>query len=387
MRKRIVYSRMAAVAALSMICATGIGAATAQTSDDQNQSARMGTPVTVVVSGLQDPREISFSNGRLIVAESGSGKVLSINPRYPQRIRTLASGLGEGVSSGAIRIGNRTVILTAEAGGPPDRLLPDTPIYPGSAVLVAKYNKRAKEVQIRKFADLLAFELAHNPDGQTQFGPGNVPMDALSNPFYVIKKRTKPGHGPKLLVADGGANDVLQVGKRGKVKAFFVPPTVNTGACAGAPNNDDKSPGCDSVPTGLAYGPNNSLYVSTLTGEVPGEGRVYVLNGWTGKVKRVIKGFTSPTGVAVSPNGTVYVSEVLENSPAGEPPPDFDPATVGQIVKVAPNGNRSHAQVPMPTGLIWRNGSLYSSAWSIASFLGMSNAGQVVKVSNSAFTP
>ena len=141
------------------------------------------------------------------------------------------------------------------------------------------------------------------------------------------------------------------------------------------------------MPTGLAYGPNNSLYVSTLTGEVPGEGRVYVLNGWTGKVKRVIKGFTSPTGVAVSPNGTVYVSEVLENSPAGEPPPDFDPATVGQIVKVAPNGNRSHAQVPMPTGLIWRNGSLYSSAWSIASFLGMSNAGQVVKVSNSAFTP
>jgi hypothetical protein len=387
MRKRIVCSRTAAVAALSMICATGIGAATAQTSEDQNQSARLAPPVTVVVSGLQDPREISFSKGRLIVAESGSGKVLSINPKHPKRIRTLASGLGEGVSSGAIRIGKRTFILTGELGGPPDRLMPDTPIYPGSAVLVAKYNKRAKKIQVRKFADLLAFELAHNPDGQTQFGPDKAPLDALSNPFYVIKKRTRPGHGPKLLVADGGANDVLQVGRHGKVSVFFVPPTVNTGACAGVPNNDAKTVGCDAVPTGLAYGPNNRLYVSALTGEVPGEGRVYVLNAKTGKVKRVMTGFTSPTGVAVTPNGTVYVSEVLENSPEGEPAPDFDPATIGQIVKVQPNGKRSYAQVTMPTGLIWRNGNLYSSAWSIASFLGMSNAGQVVKVSNSAFTP
>jgi hypothetical protein len=39
----------------------------------------------------------------------------------------------------------------------------------------------------------------------------------------------------------------------------------------------------------------------------------------------------------------------------------------------------------MPTGLVLKNGQLYSSAWSIASFLGIQHAGQVVKVKESAF--
>ena len=51
-----------------------------------------------------------------------------------------------------------------------------------------------------------------------------------------------------------------------------------------APNNDAASAGCDPVPTGLAYGPGNSLYVSMLSAEAPGEGRVYVLDATTGAV-------------------------------------------------------------------------------------------------------
>ena len=78
-----------------------------------------------------------------------------------------------------------------------------------------------------------------------------------------------------------------------------MPPVINTGACEGAPNNDPEHTGCDPVPTGLALGPCNTLYVSTLTSEVPGEGRVYVLNASTGKVLDVIGGFNGPTGVAV----------------------------------------------------------------------------------------
>ena len=96
-----------------------------------------------------------------------------------------------------------------------------------------------------------------------------------------------------------------------------------------------------------------------------------------------------PTGVAVDNRGNVYVSEVLEGAPEGDgpPPPDFNPSDVGQIVKVSRHGERSYAQVTMPSGLLFENGKLYASAWSIASFLGIPDAGQVVQVNDSAFVP
>jgi DNA-binding beta-propeller fold protein YncE len=143
--------------------------------------------------------------------------------------------------------------------------------------------------------------------------------------------------------------------------------------------------GCDPVPTGLAHGPGNTLYVSTLSAEVPGEGRVYVLNARTGKVKDVIGGLNGPTGVAVDRHRNVYVSELLEGAPQEEPGPGFDPSGVGQIVKIDRRGNRTFAQVTMPTGLLYTGGNLYASAWSIAGFLGIPDAGQIVKVTDRAF--
>jgi hypothetical protein len=41
----------------------------------------------------------------------------------------------------------------------------------------------------------------------------------------------------------------------------------------------------------------------------------------------------------------------------------------------------------MPTGLLWFKGKLYASAWSVAGlFLGIEGAGQIVSVSDSAFS-
>ena len=206
----------------------------------------------------------------------------------------------------------------------------------------------------------------------------------MSNPFAVLGRR---GTG-FVFVADAGANAVLSVAKSGKVRTFFVPPLVTTGDCKNAPNNHPNDPkGCDPVPTGLAYGPGGKLYVSTLSAEAEGQGRVYVLNSRTGKVLNVIGGFTAPTGVAVGPHGAVYVSELLHNAPQGDPPPGFDPSTVGRIVRVAPDGTRTYAAVTMPIGLVWHDGALYSTAWSVAGlFLGIPDAGQVVKVRQSAFS-
>lgn len=68
--------------------------------------------------------------------------------------------------------------------------------------------------------------------------------------------------------------------------------------------------------------------------------------------------------------------------------PNFDPSKVGRIVRIAANGSKTYAQVTMPVGLRFDNGTLYSSAWSVASlFFNIQNAGQIVKVNDSAFQP
>lgn len=327
-------------------------------------------PVKVVADGLNGPRQLSTGFGRLLVAESDAGLITAVDPRTG-RTKVLVRDLFS--PQGVAEVGGKLYIATGEPA--PDS---EPSGAPPSGLMVARPGGKAK-----MFADLTAYELAHNPDGQIQFGPDGNPLDALSNPYFVLRDRGRHGF---LLVADAGANTVLKVDRRGKIKNFFSPPTVTTGDCATAPNNTTSGVGCDPVPTGLAYGPDGLLYVSALTAEMPGEGRVYVINS-KGRIVKVIKGFTSPTGVTVDRWGTVYVSELLEGSPPpdGPPPPGFDPSAVGQIVRVPRWGHRTYAQVTMPSGLLTYRGELWSSAWAIASFLGMSDAGQVVKVDRRAF--
>lgn len=312
-------------------------------------------PVSVVASGLHGPFSVHYAGGRLLVAEPFADKVSSIDLRTGA-----ATVLVTGVISptSALRIGSEIVVLTAGS------LVPDSSITGNTSVLVAR-NGAAPTV----LADLLAYELANNPDGQLQFDPvTGAALDSLSNPFSMIEQR---GSG-YVLVADGGANAVLSVSRTGDVSTFFVPPVINTGACEGRPNNDADHTGCDAVPTGLAYGPRNTLYVSTLAADVPGEGRIYVLEANTGKVLRVLTGFTGPTGVAVTPDGTIYVSEVFGES---EGPP-------GRIVRVAPDGSRTYAPVPFPTGINFHGGVLYVTAWS----LGEPGSGQILALSPAAFS-
>lgn len=359
------HSRSLARGLVATVAVLGVGTSVAH-ADSGNQAR---PPVKVVASRLEGPFGLGAGATRLYVAESGDGQITRINPDTGRKT-IVARGLQS--PAGVDRVGRLLAIVTGGAE------VPDTSTRGDATLFVKRPGERR-----RRLADLERYERRHNPDGQTQFDPQTgEPLDALSNPFAVLGRRG-PGF---VFVADAGANAVLSVRRSGKVSTFFVPPLVTTGACAGRTNNLPTDPkGCDPVPTGLAYGPNDRLYVSTLSGEAPRQGRVYVLNGRTGKVLEVIRGFTAPTGVAVSPNGTVYVSELLHNAPEGEPPPGFDPSTVGRIVRVATDGTRTHANVTMPIGLTWHNG-LYSTAWSVAGlFLGIPDAGQVVKVHRGAF--
>jgi hypothetical protein len=334
-------------------------------------SVAAGSGAAVVVTqhldtpfGLQK----AIDHRGLVVAESDSGQVTRVF--LDGRKRAILSG-----APGVAGVAASPHRVFAVIGGPNEEGAPSGGKYGPSRVLRMDY--RGHHVTV--IANLLRYERLHNPDGQVQLVDGH-PVDALSNPFAMTWSR----YG--LFVADGGANDVLKVNPRtGKVSTFFVPPTVkNVPACQGPDANANPgTKGCDPVPTGVQV-LGRSVYVSTLGAEAPGAGRIYKLNARTGKVQRVWTGFTAPTGVAVRPDGTLYVSQVLYGAPAGDPGPDFDPSSIGRIIRID-HGVRTAAQVTMPTGLVLKNGHLYASAWSIAAFLGIPHAGQVVRVREAAF--
>jgi hypothetical protein len=350
-------------AAVAVTAMAGMGTVTATSATAQGES---GPTARVITSGLDGPFGLQAGDRSFLVAENVSGEVTRVLRDGSQRV--ILDNL-PGVAGVAAGRGHVFAVTGggSEAGPPP----------PG-ATDVVRSGSGGHHVKV--IANLMRYELRHNPDHQRQFDKNGVPYDALSNPFAMNLSR----YG--LLVADGGANDVLKVNPwTGKVSTFFVPPTVkDVAACLqpGAQSNPG-TVGCDSVPTGIAVA-RHSVYVSTLGAEAPGAGRVYRLNPRTGKVLRVWKGLTAPTGIAVSPQGAIFVSEVQYGAPQGQPGPDFDPSTVGRITRIW-HGHRAHAQVTMPTGLDFQDGRLYASAWSIADFVGIEHAGQVVRVPRGAF--
>jgi DNA-binding beta-propeller fold protein YncE len=333
--------------------------------------------VTTVAGGLDGPRQVSDYKGhQLVVAESDSGEVSAVDPRTGT-VTTLLTGLfapqGVAYDDG---------LLFVALGGPPP---PDEPgaVQPApgqttSALVVAK-----PDGTIVRTIDLKAYELAHNPDRQLQFLPDGSAPDSLSNPYSVLVQDRR------ILVADAGANDVLAIDRRTwAISTFFVPKVVTPAedpAC-NQPENDPGTVGCDPVPTSIVQGPDGRLYVSTLGALAPGAARVYVLDQ-RGHVVRTIKGLSNATGVAVDDHGTVYVTDLLQGAPEGPPAAGFDPATVGQVVRVDRHGHRTYSQVTMPNGLLFEDGRLWASGWSIAGQLGQQHAGQVVRIGSNTFGP
>ncbi|NAZ86550.1 ScyD/ScyE family protein [Kineococcus indalonis] len=325
-----------------------------------------GDPVRVVAQGLDDPIGLSYRNGKFYAAENASGEVSGV---VPGGSGPSVRAAGFTAPTGVDRTATELLTVTGEGEGP------------GSSTL----HVSSPGVGPRPLADLAAHELAENPDGQRQFDEAGEALDALSNPFAVLGGRG--GGTAYAYVADAGANAVLSVDRDGTVRSFFVPDLVTTGACEGAENNDPEHAGCDAVPTGLAWGPDGNLYVSGLSGEVPGEGRVYVVDPVSGELLEEVSGFDGPTGVAVGDDGALYVSEVLAGLPPEGPGPDTDLTAIGRIVRVDADGQRSTARVTMPLGLRWADGALHATARSLwAAATGETGQGQVVRVDASAFS-
>ena len=355
------------IALTAFLAAAGLAAAPFAAPAVAAPSAAVGTVVSI---GLEGPRELYFDGQTAYVADSDDGqvRVLTADGKSQAVLSRLGAAQGVAVAGGAV--------IAAIGAAEPDENAKKLPPR-GLSATVVSYTAPTRKL----LSDPQRFELRHNPDGQQQFNAKGIPLDALSNPYYVL-----PDPNGYVLVADAGANDILRVNSRGATSLFAALPLITAGACRTAPNNDKLHVGCDPVPTGLAWGPDGTLYVSALGGEV--EGAIFQLDGKTGAVLRTWTGFGEGlTGVAVAGDGTLYASELLHGAPQGNPPKGFDPSTVGRIVKVSPTGAMSYAPVPMPAGIAWHDGALYSTAWSVAGMIGQSHAGQVLRVNPTAFVP
>ena len=171
-------------------------------------------------------------------------------------------------------------------------------------------------------ADLWAFEVANNPDG-------NTPFD--SNPYDVVALADGSA-----IVVDPGANAILRANRAGNVQVMAVFPdglvsTANIKSLAGCPGSEapfcglpDQMP-AQSTPTAAAVGADGSVYVGELRG-FPGPTDASsiwkVSPGATGAqcgvspdcVKVFDGGFTSIVDLEIDSAGRLFVAEMDERS-------------------------------------------------------------------------
>lgn len=332
----------------------------------------------VIASGLDNPRGLAFGPDRaLYVAEAGRGG----------NGACITNGAGANVcfgNTGAItRIGDdrtRRVIsgLPSVAAGPtspapgtqadgPHGILFDRNGHGIATIgLGANPNLRAslgpagarlaRILRFRlgggfKFAeDLGAYENAANPAGGT--------ID--SNPFGIARL------GGNVVVADAGANDIIQVDD-GVLSTFAV--FENRVVPGPGGNPIPMQP----VPTSVAEGPDGALYVGQLTGFPFPVGGAKVFRVVQGSAPEVFaEGFTNIIGIAFDRQGALYVLEIAHNGLLSGNP-------VGALIKVSPDGTRQElfpGALISPGGMtIGRDGSIY-----VTRFATLPGVGDVVRI-------
>lgn len=354
-----------ATAAVTLAAPPSTAAGSATAADPDARAASR----TVVASGLDNPRQLSFDRrGRLFVAESGQGGD-----------GTCVGGAESGEvcygTSGAVTMvagGRQRRVVTGlpslapaggnEATGPVDVSVDDRGHYRVTVGLGGdeEFRREFPPPARRQlgtviggslggdryvYADLAAYEQDNDPDG----------AGADSNPGGF----TRTGRG--LLVTDAGGNTLLRArfGRVSTVAEFADTPDV--------PNPFGGPPGpMQAVPTSVTPGPGGSYFVSQLTGFPFPKGGATVFQVVPGRAPTVwATGLTNLTDLVWS-RGRLYAVQLaddglLAGAPGGPPPS-------GSLVRVR-RGSSSPTTVVddlvAPYGVAVRNGSAYVTTCSV----------------------
>lgn len=184
------------------------------------------------------------------------------------------------------------------------------------------------------YVDLHAYDYANNPDSVNTYGfvdgclaeGGSRPGVLDAHAYKVV-----PYDGA-WLVADAGANVVWRVTNDGDISVFsLLPPIAITvdaqvqGLMGLPPCALGATFNAEPVPTGIAVGPDDSVYVSTLPGfpgMVTGAGQLWRIDS-SGQPTAIASGLAGPTSVTMAGPDSLYVAQlfgggIAELSTSGE---------------------------------------------------------------------
>jgi sugar lactone lactonase YvrE len=363
---------MVATVASTALFVAGVVPASAQSAP----LAAFSGPPLVVASGLSSPRHMAFGpDGSLYVTEAGAGgtdpcvdspvgkacfgttgSVTRIAPdgtvsKFLQGLPSMIAdeeGQPSTLGPSAISFGaNGNMFLTIGGGSTPE--LRDKVGAPLNDT-IGWVLKVAADGTWTKFADMVAWESANNPDKDQPSCAGSACGPSTVADSDIAGVAATPDGGA--VVADAGGNTLVALDSTGAASLLATfPVTMDPMPASMLPSPaPDASPAAppdvptQAVPTAVQVGPDGAYYVSFLTGFPFPQGGAWVARVESGKQPTVYaSGFTNAMDLAFAPDGSLYVLEIAHNGlPSGN--------TTGGLWKVPPGGGQ--AELVMTDGLV-----------------------------------
>jgi hypothetical protein len=342
----------------------------------------------VVVSGLDNPRGLAFGpEGALYIAQAGRGGDGPCGPgpegtrcygnsgaisRYDPKTRnvtdvvtglpSLATEEGQMFAIGPNDLslhGRGNLMFTIGFGGDPGTR---QAVFGPDGAKLARLGRATPDGKWRLLQDLGQSEADHNPAGD----------EVDSNPYGVLALQGKQ------IVADAGANALLQVRDNGAIAALatFANRMVDAPPFLGLPAGTQIP--MDAVPTSVALGPDGNFYVGQLTGfPFPiGAANIYRVPANGGAPTVFASGFTHIVDLTFGPDGSLYVVEIAKNGLLGA----FEGNDwTGALIRIAPDGTRTElapGALTAPGGVaVGSDGALYVTNNGV-----FSNTGEVIRI-------
>lgn len=332
------------LAVVALAAATTTGLALPASAASTHRDA-VGT-VTVLASGLNNPRGLTWAHGKLWLAEGGRGgtdcpagvlgpdggpqcfgPTSSIDVIAPGRVTRVVTGLISFASpNGAGAEGVEAVApaakgLLAVFGG---SVVGNFAEFPETARLTPSDDRLAR-AQLGRLATVKGHRLAAISDvGDSDYSWTAVHRDlAPDDQFPDANPNAVLAVGATTYVIDAASNTLDAVDAAGNVKQLTY-----------IPNSGES----DAVPTCLAVARNGLLYIGELAPGAPANGsKIYTYNPRSKRLKVWKSGFNVVDGCGFDAAGSFYVVELQKHG--FNPGPEGDPA--GDVIKIAKNGKRT----------------------------------------------